>query len=157
MSNVQSDVAKAFTAEALAAKAIYEITINYPSNDKDYKIMDIPQKIQIYKMIWRKVIPPEYKYDYWIEYTKKGEPHLHGYFYIPICEDSDEKETMMIIVKNFYKCIPRKYYNQIEKNPYNEYYKRFKAPFLCVNHKRVLHHQWLNYCQKDQSRSDLKT
>jgi len=130
-----------------------EITINIPRT-REFKQATIVEQLDMYNKLWNiaKDIdgyssPQNFHV---IEFCQDGLPHLHGFIKYGQDHPIDEEELVMTITKSIYAVLPRAAKHQIAKNPYNSFYKRFKAPALCINCKSVLRMEWYNYVMKHQ-------
>lgn len=128
----------------------YELTINFPR-----KKLSILEHIECYKSIWahlKKIYNTEDAL-YFIEYCKSGDAHLHGYLRIkyPINAYSiSDEHFLKDVAKQIYLMLPKVYWKQYTKNlVFNEYYRRVKAPAVCINMKNYLSTNWVNYIKKN--------
>lgn len=135
--------------------SIIEITINLPLSSK-YLDMSYSEKVILNKLVYEQVLDnyPNVVEDlYFVENTKRGHPHIHGYFKLRWEHPIFVKGLLMDIAKLVLKrCLSRGQYNkQYDQANYSEKLERFKSPALCLNYKRVLSDKWLSYIKKSQS------
>lgn len=132
-------------------QAVLEITINIPPLAK-YRKSSLIEKISMYQTLWKAILNAvdcqTIEHSYQIELCASGLPHLHGYVKYTLSTYSPAG-LVMDCVRAVYKLLPRGAWGQIAKNPYNHHLARFKAPALCINHKKILYKQWCNYMNKD--------
>lgn len=146
-------------AQALAAEHLVSIriavTINIPPNSKDYKRLDVPAKVNMYKELWRTLcIEYEtYRDDYVIEYCKSGEPHLHGTLFFrmhPNIVTYPDREVLRMVAKSIFMKLPRSAYKQFANAKINEYFNIFNTPAVCLKMPQVLSEGWSDYMKKTQ-------
>jgi len=129
---------------------VYEITINIPRN-KTFKTATEAEQLDAYKTLWQyavELLPGHVGDQYVVEYCQDGFPHIHGYIHFKVCQILDDQYLIEKLVKKIFKHLPRVAWKQIEQNPFNTFYKRFKSPAVVINAKKVLSSTWLDYMYK---------
>lgn len=129
---------------------VYEITINIPRN-KTFKTATEAEQLDAYKALWeyaKEVLPGLVADQYVVEYCQDGFPHIHGYIHFKVCQILTDEYIIEKLVKKIFKHLPRAAWKQIEQNPYNTFYQRFKSPAVVINAKKVVSSTWLDYMHK---------
>lgn len=130
------------------------VTINLPIRNKDYKFLSLLEKIEIYKKLFNSLIL-EYNAkhsQYTIEYTQRGEPHLHGTLEIQVLPEVlsyDTKEILRMVAKTLFLQLPRSIYKQWANAKINEYFGIFDSPAVYLKLPKVLSQGWTEYITKD--------
>lgn len=130
---------------------VYEITINIPRT-KTFKSASREEWLDMYKTLWtiaKDTIPRQVSDQYVVEYCQDGFPHIHGYLSFNVNMILTDEYIIGKLAKKIFKHLPRSAWKQLEQNPYNTYYKRFKSPALVINAKTVLSSTWLDYMNKN--------
>lgn len=145
--------AQSFTDEHSAEdqnRRVLEITINIPRN-KQFRSASETERLEMYMSLWKVIketFMGQYSDQYTIEYCQDGMPHIHGYIclYTNLCDQC----IVETLCKRIFKHLPRTAWKQMEQNPFNPFFKRFKSPAVVINCKEVLHANWIQYMHKQQ-------
>lgn len=132
--------------------ATLEITINIPHRWKKYSQMSVPEQVQVYRNLWADMLGSAVeggqKDDrYEIEFCRDGFPHLHGYIKYTDLSAHYPEGLVKDHVRAIYKQLPKQYWKQTGL-PYDPHLFRFRSPCVCINYKRILYDNWVNYMEK---------
>lgn len=130
------------------------VTINLPYKNRDYKNLSLIEKINIYKDLFNTLIL-EYnaKYShYQIEYTQKGEPHLHGIVEMRVLPEIlayDTKEILRMVARTIFLKLPKNCFKQWSNAKINEYFGIFDSPAVYLKLPKILSQGWTDYIEKN--------
>lgn len=132
-----------------------EFTLNYPQNSR-FRRLILPSKLKLYDELL------EYlrihfnfivRYDYFVEYCKSGEPHVHGVFYCRSPQPYSIEGALSEIVQVWTSQLPRRSQLVLHKYHYCDKYRCYRTPSIFLRYLDITDIEramkWAAYIKKN--------